>query len=105
MFSAGYYSFPMGYCNIPWAMKDIQPEMANFHWISMKFPVGNDIYFYYGLLTSRARRPPVLLLVRERRARDVNKPAHSNFKNSYRQNGRLFEIENWFSRLLIHARK
>ncbi|KAF4522850.1 hypothetical protein B566_EDAN008169 [Ephemera danica] len=38
-------------------------------------------------------------------AHDVTKPAHSNFKNSYRQNRRLFEIENWFSRLLlIHAR-
>ena len=39
-----------------------------------------------------------------RRVRDVTKPAHSNFKHSYRQNRRLFEIENWFSRLLIYVR-
>ena len=31
------------------------------------------------------------------RARDNTKPANPNLKNSYRQNGRLFEIKNWFS--------
>ena len=48
-------------------------------------------------------RPP-LFHQQQHRTHDVTKAPHSNLKNLYKINGRPFESENWFSRLLIHAR-
>ena len=78
---------------------------TNFHlWKASSLFYTNYLIWVLSLrdVSSHAQRT-TLLLVREGQTHDVTKPAHSNFKNSYRQNGRLFEIENWFCRLLTRA--